>query len=284
MRNTTLDIEPLSGALGAEIGGINLAQHMSDGVFDELHEAFMEHQVLFFRDQDMTPTQHKAFTRRFGELHVHPYIAGLPEHPQVMEFVKEPQESGYVVGSLWHSDTTFLSEPALGSVLYAHEVPPHGGDTQFANMYAAYDALSEGLKRMLGQMQAVHSSAASYGKGGRFDANRDKGQGNMTIDVTEDQGIVHPVVRTHPVTQRKLLFVNSSFTQRFSGWSVDESQPLLQFLYKHTGQPEFACRFRWEEHSVAMWDNRCTQHLAVNDYDGYRRRMHRVTVVGDQPY
>lgn len=283
MRNTRLEVERQSGALGAVVHGVDLSSPMDDATFEELHGAFLDHQVLFFRDQSLTPAQHKAFTARFGELHVHPYIAGLTEHPEVMEFVKEPQETGYVVGSVWHSDTTFLETPALGSALYAHEVPPFGGDTIFANTQAAWDALSAGMQRLLNGLRAVHSSAASYGSGGRFERNREQGQGRMQIETSVEDGAVHPVVRTHPETGRRGLYVNVGFTQRFDGWSEAESRPLLDFLCAHIARPEFTCRFRWAEHSMALWDNRCTQHLAVNDYDGFRRRMHRVTVVGDRP-
>jgi taurine dioxygenase len=284
MRNTSIAIAPVAGALGAEISGIDLAAGMDDSVFEQVHQAFLEHQVLFFRDQVLTPDEHKAFARRFGSLNVHPFIAGIEGHPEVMEFIKEPHETGYNVGGRWHTDTTFLPEPALGSVLYAHEVPPYGGDTLFANMYLAFDTLSAGMQRMLEGLRAIHSGAASYGKGGSFDRNRRQGQGRMSIAIGEElDEVSHPVVRAHPETGRKLLFVNRNFTRRFDGMTEAESAPLLQFLYAHAQRPEFTCRFRWQAHSVAFWDNRCTQHLAINDYDGFRRRMHRVTINGDRP-
>ncbi len=285
MKNTSIEIAPVAGALGADVHGVDLAEPMDDETFEQVHRAFLEHCVLFFRQQHLTPEQHKRFASRFGTLNVHPYIAGLPEHPEVMEFVKEPHETGYNVGGKWHSDTTFLERPALGSVLYAHEVPPYGGDTIFASMYLAYETLSSGMQRMLGGLAAVHSGEGSYGKGGNFDRNRGKGQGAMSIDLESPElhEASHPVVRVHPETGRKLLFVNPNFTQRFEDMTVEESRPLLEFLYAHQHRPELTCRFRWQKHSVAFWDNRCTQHLAVNDYDGFRRRMHRVTIEGDRP-
>lgn len=285
MRNSEIEITPVAGALGAEIRGVDLARDLDEDGFEQIRQALMEHLVLFFRDQDLTPVQHKGFTARFGTLDIHPYIAGIEGHPEVMEFVKEPHETGYNVGGRWHSDTTFLETPAMGSVLYAHEVPPYGGDTVFANMYLAFESLSDGLRGALEGLRAVHSPAGSYGKGGNFDRNRGQGQERMNIAIREEfEEVVHPVVRTHPVTGRKLLFVNPNFTRRFEDMTEEESRPLLSFLYEHAGRPEFSCRFRWQRHSVAFWDNRCTQHLAINDYDGYRRRMHRVTVVGDRPF
>ena len=284
MRNTALEIAPIAGALGAEVNGIDLAQPLSNSTFEQLNRAFLEHQVLFFRDQHLTPEQHKGFAQHFGELNIHPYIAGLPDHPQVMEFIKEPHESGYNVGGKWHTDTTFLERPALGSVLYAHEVPPFGGDTIFANMYLAYESLSVGMRQLLSRLRAMHSGEGSYGKGGNFDRNRGQGQAAMKIELIEEIAeVAHPVVRTHPETGRKLLFVNENFTRRFEDMTVAESHPLLRFLFRHQRRPEFTCRFRWAANSIAFWDNRCTQHLAVNDYDGYRRRMHRVTIEGERP-
>jgi len=286
MKNTDIRVAPIAGALGAEVHGVNLAEPMDDATFEQMQQAFLEHCVLFFRDQDINPEQHKRFASRFGTLNIHPFIAGLPEHPEVMEFVKEPNESGYNVGGTWHSDTTFLAEPALGSLLYAHEVPPYGGDTIFANMYLAYETLSPAMQRMLEGLRAIHSAANSYGKGGNFDRNQGKGQAAMSIDIDSEQisEVSHPVVRTHPQTGRKALYVNPNFTRRFDGMTEAESQPLLDFLYAHQQKPEFTCRFSWQRHSLAFWDNRCTQHLAVNDYDGFRRRMHRVTIDGDRPH
>jgi len=285
MKNTSIEIAPIAGALGAEVHGVDLAEALDDAGFEQVQRAFLEHGVLFFRQQHLTPGQHKCFASRFGTLNIHPYVASLPGHPEVLELVKESDETGYNIGGNWHSDTTFLETPALGSVLYAHEVPPYGGDTVFASMYLAYESLSSGMQRMLGGLRAIHSSEGSYGKGGNFDRNRGKGQKAMSISIggAEMSEASHPVVRVHPQTGRKLLFVNPHFTQRLEDMTVDESRPLLEFLYAHQQRPEFSCRFRWQKHSVAFWDNRCTQHLAVNDYHGFRRRMHRVTIDGDRP-
>jgi taurine dioxygenase len=286
MKNTNFQVAPLAGGLGAEIQGIDLARPMDDATFEQVQRAFLEYCVLFFREQDITPDQHKSFASRFGALNIHPFIAGLADHPEVMEFVKEPNESGYNVGGTWHSDTTFLEKPALGSLLYAHEVPPYGGDTIFANMYLAYETLSSAMQRMLEGLRAIHSAENSYGKGGSFDRNQGKGQAAMSIEIDSKQidEVSHPVVRTHPQTGRKALYVNPNFTRRFEDMTNEESRPLLDFLYAHQQKPEFTCRFSWQRHSLAFWDNRCTQHLAVNDYDGFRRRMQRVTVDGDRPH
>ena len=283
--NDLLEIRPLAGAIGAEVHGVQLNQSLSEQTIGQLRAALNDNLVIFFRDQTLTPAEHARFGASFGTLHIHPLIKGLDDQPEVMEFVKEPRETGYVVGGEWHSDLTFTAEPSMASILYAHEVPPYGGDTLFANMYLAYESLSDGMRRLLDGLRAVHSAAASYGAGGRFQKNKEKGQGKMRIkqDLSGDE-VVHPVVRTHPETGRKLLYINRGFAQRFENMTREESKPLLDFLCAHLARPEFTCRFRWKEGSVAFWDNRCTQHLAVNDYDGYRRRMHRVTINGNRPY
>lgn len=278
-----IEVKPIAGALGAEIHGVDLARDLDNETFSEVHRALLDHCVIFFRDQEMTPDQHKAFARRFGPLDVHEFVEGLPGHPEIIEIVKEADERGSNFGGVWHSDVTYQPKPALGSILYAHEVPPHGGDTLFANQYLAWETLSDGLKAMLGGMRAMHSAAASYGRSGRAAQHRYKA---MRVAATEAAEVetAHPVARTHPETGRKCLFVNGVFTTRFEGWTREESRPLLDYLYAHATRPELTCRFRWEEGSVAFWDNRCTQHFALNDYHGFRRRMHRITVSGDRPF
>jgi taurine dioxygenase len=281
-----IEIRPVAGAIGAEIHGVDLSQALSNSEFDAVHQAFLDHQVIFFRGQTISPEQHIAFGRRFGELDVHPYADGTDEHPEIIHVLKEARDhSERTFGGAWHTDVTFYEKPALGSILYALEVPESGGDTQFANMYLAYESLSDGLKEILAGMTAIHSASRAYGERGRA-LRRDK-ESYSSMKIRTDQGteteVEHPVIRTHPETGRKGLFVNRSFTLRFKGWSEEESKPLLEYLYTHAVRPEFTCRFRWEKGSIAFWDNRCTHHFAINDYHGQRRSMHRVTVCGDRP-
>lgn len=274
----------LTSALGAEISGVDLSQPLGNDTFAAVHRALLDHCVIFFRDQLMTPDQQVAFAGRFGPISIHPYAAAVEGHPEVMRVFKEKDDK-INFGGGWHSDMTFLEKPPLGSVLYAKEVPPAGGDTMFANQYLAYDALSPGMKRTVDSLNAVHSANAQYGVDGMSEANRHNDQRSMKPKTSEDAKaeVVHPVVRTHPETGRKALYVNIGFTQRFDGWTKEESRPLLRWLYEHCAKPEFTCRFQWRQNSVAFWDNRCTQHYALNDYHGHRREMHRVTVEGDRP-
>jgi taurine dioxygenase len=281
----TLQLHPIAGALGAEIAGIDLARSLSAAQFAEIRRAFLEHLVIFFRDQTLSPEQHTAFSARFGKLSRMPYVKALDAHPDIIAVLKEADEQKIsVFGGAWHSDFSFLDEPPLGSVLYALDVPPYGGDTLWSNMYAAYDALSEGMKRLLDGLVAQHSGHV-YGMDGvpadlRTSRSIAISRNNPEADI--ERG--HPVVRVHPETGRKALFVNPIYTTRFDGTSAAESKPLLDFLYAHATRPEFTCRFRWRKGSLAVWDNRCAMHYAVNDYDGRRRLMHRTTIAGDRPF
>ena len=282
-----IEVTPIAGALGAEIGGIDLSRELDDATFDEVRHAFHENLVIFFRDQILTPAQHRAFARRFGELDIHPFAAGLDGFPEVMPVIKEATDRAGNFGGTWHSDVTFYEKPALGSILYALDVPPHGGDTMFANMYMAYDALSDGMKLMLDGMTALHDASRVYGAANsRATDRQEKGSQSMKIrtGVDAEKVVEHPVVRTHPATGRKGLFVNHNFTSGFKGWTEAESAPLLEYLYEHSVRPEFTCRFRWQDGSIAFWDNRCTQHFAIDDYPGQTRVMHRITVCGDEPF
>lgn len=284
-RYSRIGVKPISGALGAEIEGVDLAKPLDNQIFSEVHQAFLDYQVIFFRDQKITPDQQLAFARRFGTLNVHPYAPSLEGYPEVLRIFKEKDDKVNFGGG-WHSDLTFLEKPPLGSVLYAREVPPHGGgDTMWTNMYLAYESLSDGLKKTLDGLKAVHSANKQYGIDGS-EAAKNNAKRSMKPNLSESAKaeIVHPVVRTHPETGRKALFVNGAFTERFEGWTKEESRPLLSFLYKHAVRPEFTCRFRWEKDSLAFWDNRCTQHYALNDYHGFRREMHRVTIDGDRVF
>ncbi len=280
MKSNSIEVRPIAGAIGAEIHGIDLADSPSDEQFDTVRRAFLDHQVIFFRDQALDPDSHKELGRRFGELNIHGYYKSLPGHPEILPVLKEPEATDNI-GGVWHSDVTYLPEPALGSILYALEVPPAGGDTMFASQYRAYESLSDGMKEMLDGLRAIHSSDIFTNKARRDAANATRTTKLAEIDETVESS--HPVVRTHPETGRKCLFVNGAFTRRIDGWTVEESRPLLDYLYRQAARPEFTCRFRWQQGSIAFWDNRCTQHYALNDYQGYRRTMHRVTLEGDRP-
>jgi len=271
-----MDIRPVSGALGAEILGIDLAQPLAADVIAALRKALLEHLVIFFRDQKLTPLQQLAFARAFGEPMEYPQLKGLPECPLITPVVKLEHER-MNFGGVWHSDTTYLAHPPMGSMLYALEVPPRGGDTLFANQYLAYKTLSDGLKRTLDGLVGVNTSTKAAASKTREDRMRAAGE---ELKVLSGE---HPVVRTHPETGRKALYVNVGHTERFKGWSEEESCPLLEYLFAHQVRPELTCRFRWARGSLAFWDNRCTQHNPVNDYHGYRRVMHRVTLAGDAP-
>jgi taurine dioxygenase len=273
----TIRVNPLSPMIGAEIDGVDLSKPLSNAQFDDIHTAFLKHHVIFFRDQTLTPEQHIAFGKRFGTLNIHPYVKGMKDHPEILEIIKEPSDR-INFGGGWHSDMSFLEVPALGSILHAIEVPDVGGDTLFASQYAAWDALSEGLKATLLQLTAIHSAAEEYGAGGHSSARR----ASMDSEVTGDDvpEYEHPVVRTHPETGRKGLYINPAFTLRFKGWTKKESQPLLAYLFEVSKREAFTCRFRWRPGSLAFWDNRCVWHYALNDYHGKRRHMRRVTVNG----
>lgn len=278
-----IDVHPLSGALGAEIRGVDLSKELPDAVRAEIRDAFHENLVIFFRDQDLTPEQHLAFARHFGTLHTNAFFPTADGYEQIQLVAKEPGDTKNI-GDSWHSDVSYQAQPALGSVLYCHDCPPFGGDTLFANMYLAYEALSDGMKRTLRGLRAVNSAGERY-RARNMNPEMQAGNKAMKFSFPEDaeQEAVHPVIRTHPETGRAALFVNGNHTVGFDGWSREESAPLLAYLFDHLGRPEFTCRFRWEAGSLAFWDNRCAQHYALNDYHGYRRIMHRVTVNGDRP-
>ena len=275
-----IEIHPVAGALGAEITGVDLSRELSNAEFDAVHQAFLDHQVIFFRNQHrLEPEAHKAFGRRFGSLNVHPYVAGMDDHPEILEIIKEPDET-LNFGGGWHSDMSFLEEPALGSILHAIDVPPYGGDTLFASQTRAYEALSDGMKQMLERLTAIHSASREYSSKGHSAQSRQSMQSQLAGDAPEFE---HPVVRTHLETGRKGLYVNPAFTLRFKDMTRHESKPLLDFLFNHSRDERFTCRFRWSEGAVAFWDNRCCWHYALNDYQGHRRHMRRVTVNGDRP-
>ncbi|MBI1340144.1 taurine dioxygenase [bacterium] len=277
----SVTVRPLSPVIGAEIIGVDLSKPMSNEVFDAVHRAFLKHHVIFFRDQILTPDDQIALGRRFGSLNIHPYVRGMSSHPEILEIIKEPSDR-INFGGGWHSDMSFLETPVLGSMLYAVEVPDVGGDTLFANQHAAYDSLSDGLKSALGGLKAIHSAAEEYGLKGPSAQKRASMESEVVGDDVPEYE--HPVVRTHPETGRKGLYVNPAFTLRFAGWSRAESRPLLNHLFEVSKREAFTCRFRWSPGALAFWDNRCVWHYALNDYHGERRHMRRVTINGDRPH
>lgn len=271
-----ITVKPIAGALGAEVEGVDLSRPLDPAVVTELRQAWLQHLVIFFRDQPLTSEQYLAFAQHFGAPADYPMLKGIAGFPKIIE-VKKLEHERVNFGGLWHSDTTYLDTPPMASMLLARETPPHGGDTLFANMYLAWDALSDAMRRMLRELKAVNSSAKADASKTRED--RVRADGKPAPEFSAE----HPVARTHPETGRVALYVNPGHTVRFSGMTEEESRPLLDYLFQHQARPEFTCRFAWRPGSIALWDNRCTQHNPVNDYHGYRRVMHRITLAGDRP-
>jgi taurine dioxygenase len=271
-------VQRVAGALGAEIRGVDLARDLGESLAARIRQVFLEHGVIFFRNQDLTPAQFLRFAQAMGEPVEYPFVKGLDGYPVIIE-VKKLEHERTNFGGIWHSDTTYLDQPPMGSMLLARELPPFGGDTLFASQYAAYEALSDGMRKLLDPLRAISSSAKADVSKTREDRIASDGR----ADARKDYVAAHPVVRTHPETGRKALFVNVAHTVRFDGMTEEESAPLLQFLFQHQVRPEFTCRFAWQPGSLAFWDNRCVQHNPVNDYHGHRRLMHRITLAGDTP-
>jgi taurine dioxygenase len=273
-----IEVKPLSGTIGAELSGVDISQSLGDDIVAEIRQAYLEHLVIFLRDQTLEPETQLAFAKRFGEPMIYPFVKGLEDFPEVTPVIKQ-EDDKINFGGLWHSDTTYEKTPPMGTMLYAREIPPIGGDTEFASMYKAYETLSHGMKKMLDGLIGINIS----GKG-RVQNTRAAMRKTAATDKTEDSFLAeHPVVRTHPETGRKLLYVNVAHTSHFKGMTMEESTPILEHLYRHQIRPEFTCRFKWGVGSLAFWDNRCAQHNPLNDYHGYRREMHRVTLRGDKP-
>ncbi|MEM1200037.1 MAG: TauD/TfdA family dioxygenase [Pseudomonadota bacterium] len=293
MTDTALRVAPIAGALGAEVFGADLAGEVSDLLFEELHQTFLDHLVIFLPGQKISPEKLVAFSRRFGEIAPvrftgpfdMPAVEGFPE---IYQITKEPETTGTNIGGFWHADVTYRERPNLASIGYLVEAPEYGGDTMYSNLYLAYESLSEGMRDLLDGLTAVHSSTMPHAHGVRSAAvSREHApkaeDGQLQIVSTEVEIIEteHPVVRRHPDTGRKSLYVNRGFTSRFSGMSEEESLPLLQYLWAHTERPEFTCRYRLAQDTVVVWDNRCVLHYALNDYYGQRRVLQRVSV--DEP-
>ena len=277
MTNPGLKLRRL-GALGAEVSGSSRLDLLSDGEIKTLRSLWLEHLVLFFRDTDLEPERLLAFARRFGEPMEYPLLAGLEGLAFVTEVIKHAHET-VNFGGVWHSDTSYLAEPPMATLLIARVLPPFGGDTLFSNGYLAYESLSAGLKRVLDGTSAVNTSALPAGSKTREDRLREAAPGREPAVFLAE----HPVVRTHPETGRKSLYVNPAHTLRFSDMTEEESAPILNYLFAHQVKPEFTCRFSWTVGALAIWDNRCALHNPVNDYHGYERLMHRVTIKGDRP-
>ncbi len=287
---STVDVRPLEG-VGAEIHGVDIAAGLSNTQFDAIHKAFSDHGLIFFRDQHISENDHIELARKFGNIDINRFFAAHPDYPEIAMVSKDVDQKDNIGGG-WHTDHSYDQDPAMGSILVARELPASGGDTMFSSMYAAYDNLSDGFKEMLGSLNAVHSATHIFGSGpsgyaaqtdagasSGADAKDDGRIGNAAVaDLMKD--VIHPVVVTHPLSGKKALYVNPAFTVRFEGWTEEESRPLMQQLFAECARPEYTHRFEWKPGSIAFWDNRATWHWALNDYQGQRRVMHRITVEG----
>lgn len=278
-RSNVLEIEPLSPAIGAVLRGVNLAEPASDALIGDIRSALLKHQVIFFEGQDFTPTQQRDFAARFGDLHVHPLYDRDEGHPEIMiidNHVDNPTDNNF-----WHTDVTFIDTPPMGSILAARQLPPVGGDTMWASMTAAYNTLSKPMQKFLQGLEAVHDFSFAFTAEGL--AGSQAGREKYEKAVAANPPVTHPVIRTHPETGEPGIFVNSVFTRRIKGLRREESKALMAFLNQHIQQPEFVVRWRWRPGDVAFWDNRNTQHRAVDDFLPHRRIMTRATVLGDKP-
>jgi taurine dioxygenase len=273
---SAVEIKPISGGVGVEIANVDLSKELSNSDFSTIRDAFIQHGLIFFHDQNLTPEQHIEFAERWAPININRFFAKVPGYEKIAEVRKEPDQTANIGGG-WHTDHSYDQIPAMGSILLARETPPIGGDTLFACMYKAYESLSPGLKKTLEAMNAVHSSRHVFGEQSAYKDEFGERLGNAGA-ATQDA--IHPVIITHPESGRKALYVNPGFTIHFEGWTAAESKPLLDYLYKHAATLENTTRFQWREGSIAFWDNRATWHYALNDYHGERRVMHRITLDG----
>jgi taurine dioxygenase len=284
-----MEIRRLSGPLGAEVWGLDLAQALdadapAGRALAEVRAALATHKVLAFRDQDLTPAQQIALTERLGGVLRLPFIEPLPDHPEIIAVLKDAAERDIATfGGSWHSDFTFLAAPPSHTLLYALELPPTGGDTIWADMTQAYATLSDGMKGLLRGLRGIHGAVPHGTRGPPASLRVSTSVKMARNDPAADAEVAHPVVRRHPDTGAAALFVNPVYVTRFEDMTEAESKPLIETLQGHATRPEMTCRLTWNPGTLAIWDNRCTQHLAVNDYDGYRRLLHRTTVVGERP-
>jgi taurine dioxygenase len=286
MTYETIEVRAFAGALGAEVSGVDLSKPLDNQVFSDIHQALLNNLIIVFRNQNLNPQQQLEFAKYFGGIHFHPYISGLADCPEVMPIIKEASDT-HTFGSGWHTDQMFTQKPAMGTMLYVLETPHAGGDTLFANLYLAYEALSDGMKAMLAEVKTYAVGDNFKQAAGKSRKNDYKGTSKMSDQVRDPGDIVteseHPIVRTHPETGRKALYIGSH-AQRFANMTDAESEPLLNFLKAHATRPEFTCRVNWKPGTLTFWDNRCTEHHAIADYDGYRRVAHRITIKGDKPF
>jgi taurine dioxygenase len=273
-------VKPLTPAIGAVVEGVDLAQPLSDDLLGAIRQALLDHKVIFFEDQHITPVQHRDFAARFGQLHTHPLYPGVPEAPEL--FILDNHAGNPTDNDAWHTDVTFIETPPMASILYARSLPALGGDTIWSNMQLAYERLSTPMRDFLARLDAVHDFARGFPTRGIVASAA--GAARHAEEVARHPPVLHPVVRTHPETGQDGLFVNYGFTERIKGLRRKESDAILAMLFAHIQQPEFLVRWRWSENAIAFWDNRITQHYAVNDYLPHRRIMNRATVLGDRPY
>ncbi|MBL8378805.1 MAG: TauD/TfdA family dioxygenase [Burkholderiales bacterium] len=273
-----IKVRRIGGAIGAELSGFDLTHGHDTALIAEIRAAWLEHGVVFLRNQPLAPAGFQAFAEQFGEVVEYPFVRGIDGHPLIIPVMKLPHERNNF-GGIWHTDTAYLETPPMATLLIARELPPYGGDTLFASGTAAYEALSPGMQRMLAGLKGVNTSAKADVTKTREDRIKD-----APTELSRKELIAeHPVVRTHPETGRKALYVNTAHTERFAGMTAEESAPLLAYLHAHQVRPEFTCRFTWQVGDIALWDNRCVLHNPVNDYHGHKRLMHRVTLKGDRP-
>jgi len=274
-----ISVTPMTPAIGAIIGDVDASNDLPNEIISEIRKAFLEHQVIFLRDQKLHPKKLVAFASKFGDIGYYPFVEGMEGHPEVTEVIKKEDET-INFGGLWHTDTSYLESPPLGSLLYALRVPEVGGDTLFANMYLAYDSLSEGMKKIIAPLRGINSAEKPDAAVTRTNRAAERPKDAETIKTISS----HPLVRTHPETGKKALYCSRAHTTHIEGMTVEESKPILEYLYQQQQREDFSCRFHWEPGSLAFWDNRAAQHNALNDYHGFRRVMHRVTLSGEKPY
>lgn len=270
----TIEIRPITPNLGAEIFGADINNSVD---IDDIKQAFADHSVVAIRGLDLSPDDHLAFARHWGKINVNRFFTPVDGYPEIATVLKEADQTA-AIGEAWHTDHSYDQVPAMGSMLYARETPDVGGDTAFASQHAAYMALSDGMKTMLEGLNAWHSSRHAFGA--HLAGEEAHADGRLGNEDKATQDALHPVVITHPLSGKKCLYVNGDFTTHFDGWTREESQPLLNQLYAHCSRADFTCRVRWEPGTLGIWDNRATQHMAINDYPGKRRLMHRITIEG----
>ena len=280
-----ITVSPVAGSLGAEIGGVDCTKSMDEEVFAEVHRAWLENIVIYFRDQDMSPEKQIAFAKQWGDLHLHAFNRPVDGYPEITQIRKTP-DMPRVSGNAWHTDQHYRDKPAKMTILFCYECPEYGGDTQFANLYDAYDGLSDGMKRDIATLFGVANGDSRKHQSGYTRAEREAA-GFGTIKQMKPLEVntiaSHPLVRTHPETKRKALYIGKHM-ECIDGWTEAESSPLLQFLLRHATKPDYVGRIRWKPGTLTIWDNRCALHYATDDYPGHYRRLHKIMVQGDKPF